>query len=236
MSAIISELVRSREDSARAEVVRRRDLSYAADVSAALDSAEFAQLHCPTVLACPDARATLRHAASLVRIPGMVLEFGVASGSSLRCIVEHLAGREIYGFDVFSGLPEDWRTGYAAGEFAQVPPDVPGAELIVGLFEDSLPMFLVAHPEPVAFLHVDADLYSSTVTIFERVGSRLVEGSIVIFDEYFNYPGWQQHEHKAWTEYVKRSGIEFSYEAYTVNHEQLVLRITKPPRHSVAEL
>jgi hypothetical protein len=68
------------------------------------------------------------------------------------------------------------------------------------------------------------------VTVLEHIGPRLRPGSIVIFDEYFNYPGWQEHEHKAWREFVERTGIGFTYEAYTSVHEQLVVRITAPVR------
>jgi predicted O-methyltransferase YrrM len=207
----------------------RQDLSFAADLAAAASSAQFAQEHFPTARALPDARSTLRYGLSKVAAPGMALEFGVATGSTLRIIAEHLSDRDVYGFDVFSGLPKDWRTGFEAGAFAQAPPQVEGAEMVVGLFEDTLPSFLATHAGPVSFVHADADLYSSTVTIFDHIGPRLVEGSIVVFDEYFNYPSWAEHEHKAWTEFVGRTGIEFEYLGYTVNHEQLALRITGRP-------
>jgi predicted O-methyltransferase YrrM len=203
----------------------RQDLAAAAELAAATTSAQFAVDNFPTARALPQARATLRFAADQVRVPGLALEFGVASGGSLRLIAEALSEHKVFGFDVFTGLPEDWRTGFQAGAFAQTPPEVPGADIIVGLFEDTLPGFLNDHPGSVGFLHVDADLYSSTVTIFDHVGPRLVPGSIIAFDEYFNYPGWQQHEHRAWTEFVARTGITFEYLAYTVNHEQLVVRI-----------
>jgi len=113
-------------------------------------------------------------------------------------MVEGLPGRKVVGFDVFTGLPETWRTGFPAGAFAQkLLPDVPGADLVVGLFDQSLPGFLAEHDEPVAFLHLDADLHSSTRTVLDLVGPRLVAGSVVLFDEYFNYPGWQAGEHRA---------------------------------------
>jgi hypothetical protein len=58
------------------------------------------------------------------------------------------------------------------------------------------------------------------------VGPRLRPGSIVVFDEYFNYPGWEEHEHRAWMEYVELEGLRFGYEGYTVDHEQVVVRVT----------
>jgi len=142
-------------------------------------------------------------------------------------MVEGLPGRKVVGFDVFTGLPETWRTGFPAGAFAQkLLPDVSGADLVVGLFDESLPGFLAEHDEPVAFLHLDADLHSSTRTVLDLVRPRLVAGSVVLFDEYFNYPGWQAGEHRAWREYVNQAGLTFRYEGYTYNHEQLIVTVT----------
>lgn len=98
---------------------------------------------------------------------------------------------------------------------------------MVGWFDDTLPGFVAEHPGPVSFLHVDGDLYSSTKTIFDLVGPRLRVGSVIIFDEFFNYPGWEKHEFRAWEEFLASSGTEFTYEAYTMNNEQVVARITK---------
>jgi predicted O-methyltransferase YrrM len=209
----------------------RRDLFAAAERTAAHTSAEFALLEMPKVPRLPDMRETLAHGLRLAPKDGLALEFGVWSGSTLKIIAEARGGRGVYGFDAFEGLPEDWRTGFPTGSFsADAPPDVPGAELVIGWFTDTLPGFLAKHPdEPIAFVHVDCDLYSSTVTVLEHVGPRLRAGSVLVFDEYFNYPGWQDHEHRAWREFVERSGIEFSYEGYTLDHEQVVVRVTATP-------
>lgn len=83
-------------------------------------------------------------------------------------------------------------------------PDVPGAQIVQGMFADVLPGFLSEHPGAVAFVHVDSDLYSSAMTVLVHVGPRLVEGSVVLFDEYYNYPDWHRHEHRALLEYAER--------------------------------
>ena len=62
---------------------------------------------------------------------------------------------------------------------------------------------------PVAFIHVDCDLYSSTKTIFSLLSDRIVPGTIILFDEYFNYPNWQQHEYKALQEFVDTKNIKY---------------------------
>lgn len=205
----------------------RRNLVYVGEQEAARDSAQFAREEMGAAHHLHDPRATLEYGLSLAPADGMALEFGVFSGSTLRVIAQARGGRGVYGFDSFQGLPEDWRAGYTAGTFdADGLPDVPGAELVVGLFADTLPGFLAEHDGPVAFLHVDCDLYSSTVTVLEHVGPRLREGSVVVFDEYFNYPGWREHEHRAWREYTDRAGVKFRYEGFTVDNEQVVVRLT----------
>jgi hypothetical protein len=58
-----------------------------------------------------------------------------------------------------------------------------------------------AQPRPVvAFVHADADLYSSTVLCLKEMAlrGRLVKGTVINFDEYWNYPDWQNGEYKAW--------------------------------------
>ncbi|ROZ54939.1 class I SAM-dependent methyltransferase [Rhodococcus sp. WS1] len=220
--------LRSRID--ELEFRQRRDLAYAVDLQATASTAEFILEHLRVAETFAHPHDTLRHALGLIEIPGMALEFGVASGTTLRIVAEAFPEREgtVAGFDVFSGLPETWRTGFPVGEFAQESiPEVPGAQLVPGLFEDTLPSFLNDESGPVAFLHLDADLYSSTKTVLDLLGDRLVPGSIVVFDEFFNYPGWQQHEYRAWTEFVTRTGISFEYLGYTVDNEQVIAKIVR---------
>ncbi|MGF0246571.1 TylF/MycF/NovP-related O-methyltransferase [Rhodococcus erythropolis] len=219
--------LRSRID--ELEFRQRRDLAYAVDLEATASTAEFILEHLRVAETFGHPHDTLRHALGLIEIPGMALEFGVASGTTLRIVAEAFTEREgtVAGFDVFSGLPETWRTGFPVGEFAQESiPEVTGAQLVPGLFENTLPSFLNDESGPVAFLHLDADLYSSTKTVLDLLGDRLVPGSIVVFDEFFNYPGWQQHEYRAWTEFVTRTGISFEYLGYTVDNEQVIVEIT----------
>jgi hypothetical protein len=208
---------------------RRRDLALALDRWATETTAEFVAREMPAARMCDHPHDTLRWALAQAPPDGLALEFGVWEGTTLGIIAPTRPRGTVFGFDSFEGLPETWRTGFEAGMFtADGLPNVPGAELVVGLFEDTLDDWAAAHPEAIAFLHLDADLYSSTKTVLDTIGDRLVEGSIVVFDEYFNYPGWPDHEHKAWTEFAERSGTAFTYEAYTRDDEQVVVRITKP--------
>jgi len=235
VAATHAELGAVRSELTGFEVRARRDLHYAAEVAAAAESAAFALEKLPLVPTFPHPDETLRHSAGLVAVPGCALEFGVGGGHTLRLMVEALPDRRVVGFDVFTGLPEVWRTGFPAGAFAQEAlPEVPGAELVVGLFEDALPGFLAENHEPVAFLHLDADLYSATKTVLDLAGSRLVSGSVVLFDEYFNYPGWQDGEHRAWMEYVDKTGLTVHYAGYTYDHEQVIVVVDEHPASAVA--
>ncbi len=243
MISVVEEVVERHELVLRGEVDRviteiraaefrsRRNVFAAAQRQAVESSARFATEAMPTASVYPSPEATLVQALTLAPADGMALEFGVWNGKTLGVIAAARAGRDAYGFDSFEGLPEAWRTGFPSKSFGvdgRVP-EVPGAELVVGWFDDTLPRFLDEHPGPVAFLHVDADLYSSARTVLDLVGPRLVPGTVIVFDEYFNYPGWERHEHRAWREYVERTGVRFRHEGYTRADEQVVVILAAAP-------
>lgn len=221
-----SEIDRVLHELRAVEIRDRRDTFAAAEREAVASTARFVQRAMTAARHFDHPHATLEHALSLAPAGGMALEFGVFTGTTLKIIAARRDGG-VHGFDSFEGLPEDWRIGFASGTFGvDAVPEVPGAELVVGLFDHTLPGFLATHPGPVDFLHVDADLYSSAVTVLEHVGPRLRTGSVVVFDEFFNFPGWEAHEARAWTEYVAAGRLGFRYEAYTLDNEQVVVRLT----------
>jgi hypothetical protein len=192
-----------------------------AALKAALDSAKYYERNLLTARSLHNDFDLLAHAASIAKRDGLWLEFGVASGRTIR----HLAALQsgpLYGFDSFEGLPDAWRTGYPKGKFGGQLPTVPGnVELIQGWFSDTLSAFLSTHTGDVSLLHVDCDLYSSTKTIFDLLEPRLVPGSVIVFDEYWNYPGWQQHEYKAFNEFVTRTGRKYRYDSFVPFDQQV---------------
>jgi hypothetical protein len=173
-------------------------------------------------------RQLLDHVLPRIDTTGQILEFGVFKGGTIRHISKRLPGRPIHGFDSFEGLPSDW-SGYVMGKgyfstdgrLPSVPKDV---KLYPGWFDTSLPRWLAEHPGPVAFLHIDCDLYESTKTIFDLLAPRLVAGSVILFDEYFGYPNWQAHEFRAFHEYAAANGVSYEYIGYS--RIQAALRIT----------
>jgi hypothetical protein len=161
---------------------------------------------------------------------GLCCEFGVFAGDTITRMARRRPELTFHGFDSFKGLPEDWKPGCGREAFDRggVLPAVPAnVELITGWFHESLPPFLTKHPEPAAFLHIDCDLYSSTKCVFDLLRGRLTAGTILLFDEYFNYPGWQEGEHKAWSELVTAENVAFEYLAYNDRNEQLAVRILR---------
>jgi predicted O-methyltransferase YrrM len=234
LEARLARVVREEVDRAIAELRAmelrsRRDIISAGERDAATSSARFAEEVMPTGRWFGDAGDTLLYALEKAPRGGMALEFGVWAGRSLRVIAEDRDAREVYGFDSFQGLPEDYRWDVGAGTFAlDRVPDIPGAELVIGWFSDTLPGFLEKHAGPVDFVHIDSDLYSSAVTVLDLVGPRLIAGSVLMFDEFFNYSGWEKHEYRAWQEWLDRTGTRAEYLAYTSIHEQVVVRVVEP--------
>lgn len=171
----------------------------------------------------------VQYALTQITTAGLHLEFGVGRGKSMRWIAPTVDGT-VHGFDSFDGIQEHWN-GNPIGSFAQKQmPKVPdNVELHVGYFDATVPGFLQERTDAIAFLHVDCDLYSSTATIFELLGDRLQTGAIILFDEYYNFHRWQQHEFKAFQEFVQRSGLEYEYIAFSVTGQQVAVRVLNNP-------
>jgi predicted O-methyltransferase YrrM len=98
---------------------------------------------------------------------------------------------------------------------------------VKGWFDQSIAPFAMEHPEPIGFLHVDSDLYSSAKTIFDLLGSRLRPGSVIVFDEFFNYPGWEEGEYRAFMELVRVRNLRFEYLAYCDYGQQVTVRLVE---------
>lgn len=159
---------------------------------------------------------------------GIYVEFGVCTGNTITYFTK-ISGKPFFGFDWFGGLPEFWRDGFDKGACnVDSIPDVPDTvELKVGLFEDTLPKFCESLKlgQQIAFMHVDCDLYSSTKTIFDNLAPFIGKDTIILFDEYFNFPFWQQGEFKAFKEFCAEYSVDFEYLAYRQDYGQVVVRV-----------
>jgi len=192
------------------------------------ESARFAAEHMSSVKGLAGPFDVLTYCLEQVGTEGLYMEFGVFSGTTINHIAAHVSST-VHGFDSFKGLPEQWGS-VPAGKFTRhgdLPEVRENVELHVGLFDATLPQFLEDHRGNAAFIHVDADLYSSARTILELLQPRIVPGTVIVFDEFFNYPGWQEHEFRAFREFIGSSGHAFRYISYANSGFSVGVKITE---------
>ena len=145
-------------------------------------------------------------------------EFGVWRASSFKYLIKVF--KKGYGFDTFTGLPEDWLLGSdieRKGTYSSDGnvPKIKGGEFIVGKFEDTLPVFF-AESRPIAsVINYDADLYSSTICALNFSKQVIDKDTILIFDEFIINPSWEQDEFKALNEFCSIN--QYSYEVIAVS-------------------
>ena len=51
----------------------------------------------------------------------------------------------------------------------------------------------------------------------------MISGTVILFDEYFNYPNWERHEFKAFQEFVSANVVKYTYLAFA--RQQVAVRI-----------
>jgi hypothetical protein len=164
---------------------------------------------------------TLKYALNQASPSGIALEFGVYSGKTLSTIAQKFPG-QTFGFDSFDGLPEYWRDGFPEGKFkVDIKPFIQGAEIIEGLFQDSLEPFLQGLTSKISFIHLDADLYSSTKYVLTELNYLIEPNCIILFDEFMNYPGFESHEFLAFSEWCDEGSRICNPITFTDCHEQM---------------
>jgi tetratricopeptide (TPR) repeat protein len=168
----------------------------------------------------------LSWALAMARQDGMICEFGVRRGHSIR-VLAGATRQKVHGFDSFVGLPESWAKAPAGvlttqGDLPTVPENV---TLHPGWFADSLPKFLADHDEPIRFANIDCDLYSSARTVLWALADRLLPGSILVFDELIGNRSWRQDEFRALTEFSEHFQRSFTCLAVNLAGKQVAIRL-----------
>lgn len=155
------------------------------------------------------------------------LEFGVSTGISFRRWVEvnQHSDSKFYGFDTFTGLPEDWGH-FKAGDMSNgnEPPAIDDSRIqfYQGLFQQTLIPFLKTyHSNQRKVIHMDADLYTATLYVLTLITPYLNSGDIIMFDE-FNVP---MDEFKAFKEWTESFYIEYEVLGEVNNYYQTAIKI-----------
>jgi Methyltransferase domain len=190
------------------------------------ETMEFIASRCPRAMSFPSQMDLLGFALSKVTVNGLYLEFGVYRGGSINRIAQKIAPKPVHGFDSFEGLPTDWynmpKEFFSLG--GTLPPVKKNVVLHKGFYDVSLPKWAADNKEPIAFAHIDCDVYTSTKTVLDNIGASFVPGTVLLFDDYFNQPFWREDSHRAVEEYVAHSGTKVDYIAYSYKEMMMVVR------------
>ena len=135
-------------------------------------------------------------------------EYGVWMGESFKYLIK--AYKKGYGFDTFTGLPEDWNT-VPQGTYSSYGniPKIEGGEFIVGEFSESLPRFFAKKRPMASLINFDADLYSSTLCALNHSLPVIDEKSVLVFDELIVNHQWENDEYKALIEFCAAHNFKF---------------------------
>jgi len=203
------------------------DLNFFSRIDAALASAKLFNKYLYDKEVFDSDLGLLKYCTQYISNTDLVLEFGVFSGRTINYLAEQLPETRVFGFDSFEGLPETWRSDFTKGTFKtdEIPDVLANVSLIKGWFNQTLPKFLCEQDGSVGLVHIDCDLYSSSKTVLDLLADRLKDGAVLVFDELFNYPGWEQHEFKAFHEFIQDHGLRFEYIGSNPQHQQVAVQV-----------
>lgn len=135
-------------------------------------------------------------------IKGDYFEFGVYRGKSFVMAMKIAESKsmqmmDFYAFDSFEGLPNDEGEVFFKSEFknpllkfntliVKAGCDIKKVNIIPGFYNESLKKTL-PNIKGAAIVHIDCDLYESTKDVLDFIGPFLIEGSIIIFDDWYSF-------------------------------------------------
>jgi predicted O-methyltransferase YrrM len=199
---------------------------------ATLAAADFVVTRMPDALYCGGKLDLLTFAVKLAP-PGLALEFGVFKGTTVNHLARQAPDRRFHGFDSFTGLPDHW-TGvrYSPVNFdrhGKKPKVAANVSVIEGWFDKTLPAFLAREREPIGFIHVDCDISASAKTVLDLTIPRLAPGAVIVFDEFFNYKGYELHEYKAFFEAAERFDLAYRFIGYAGQQVAVAIDAVRRP-------
>lgn len=151
-------------------------------------------------------------------------EFGVSYGYSFQYLIQSYPYG--YGFDTFTGIPEKWYDEKIGtyGTNNNIP-TIENGEFIVGEFKDSLPKFFQYKRDVAGLIHLDADLYSSTITALKYSKDIIDNKTILIFDEFLINPNWEEDEYKALNEFCSLYNKKYKVIAVSFRSKQVAVQL-----------
>jgi hypothetical protein len=159
-------------------------------------------------------------------LPPVFFEFGCHSGRTFSAAINAANFLKLdltaIAFDSFQGLPNTKINddGYFEGgtfftsenDFKKIVKRQTGDNLndnqiIKGFYNESLNDDLKGKlPRNVGMVHIDVDLYSSTCSVLEFIRDYIVEGTVILFDDWYCFsPGEEKGEKKALSEFLKKN-------------------------------
>ena len=123
-------------------------------------------------------------------VPGEFWECGVYRGGTAKLLAEF--NRRLRLFDTFTGMPPvahvDW---HQAGDFGdtsceEVRQKLKGCRARVSIYQGWIPDTFPHHAvhDPIAFAHIDVDIYASVKACCWHIWPRLAIDGVLLFDDY----------------------------------------------------
>jgi hypothetical protein len=174
-------------------------------------------------------RGAVTEAVGEVTREGDFAQFGVFRGSTARLIESLMTGkRKLHLFDSFEGLPEDWTQKKKKGAFRLSEENIPvfdSTRVVMhkGWFRDTMPVWGHEATTPLAFIHMDADLYSSSIEVLFNIDHLIQKDAIILFDEYIM--GRTEDEHRALLDWSAKFHRHYEY-LWRSNGNHVCVRIT----------
>ncbi|GMN11443.1 hypothetical protein MTsPCn9_09500 [Croceitalea sp. MTPC9] len=189
--------------------------------------------HIKTLSNRSDFYETIKNKENLRKEDIFFIEFGVWKGQSFKWWLAHNTNKNsrFTGFDSFEGLPEDWKKNHFKGKFSTLGKTPEGvnderSSFEKGLFQETLFAFTrendLALKNKKLVIHLDADLYSSTIYVLSTLLPFIKQSDILIFDEFYILQS-PHHEFRAFLDFVTMTGCE--YEGIAKTNTQFALKI-----------
>ena len=136
-----------------------------------------------------------------LKIKGDLAEVGIYKGGSAKIICEAKGGRRLHLFDTFEGCPElsevdyssKWPYNLYKGQFKSSYKEVKrylskyaNVHIYKGLFPETASSI---KKRRFAFVHLDVDIYESTLSCLKFFYPRINKGGVLISHDYSNVPG-----------------------------------------------